>query len=185
MDKPLVSFDKVTLLRGDRVLVQGLSWALASGQIWALRGDNGAGKTSLLRTAAGLLSPFAGQVERNPNLSFLGHELALKPHDLARDYLAEERLEAWGLEGFADIPLVNLSAGQRKRLALARACRTDALLWLLDEPFAHIDSDQAQRLEGRIHDHADRGGGILFSTHEPRKLGQNLTIGEGQLHRDG
>ncbi len=185
MNAPLASFDAVTLVRGDRVLVQDFSWSLEAGQIWALRGENGAGKTSLLRAAAGLLSPFMGQIKTTQSLSFLGHELALKSHDMPKDYLSSELLEDWGLSPLAELPLGALSAGQRKRVALARACQPLAKLWLLDEPFANLDADQARALEQRLQAHGGQGGSILFSTHEARGLGQDLTIAGARVSHAG
>lgn len=184
MTEPLLSFDAVTLVRGDRVLIQDFSWTLEAGQIWALRGGNGAGKTSLLRAAAGLLGPFMGEISRSQTLSFLGHELALKPHDVAKDYLNQVALEAWDLGPLSELPIGVLSAGQRKRVALARACVAEAKLWLLDEPFANLDADRSKALEDRFKDHAAKGGSLVFSTHEACDLGKSLTIAQGRVQHD-
>jgi heme exporter protein A len=191
--------DKLTVQRGSRRLVEGLSFTVKAGQALALEGANGAGKTSLLRLIAGFLPAASGTVtlsaggktigepeERGRFVGWLGHHDALKASFTVSEQLAffgklygrplrpEERLallDEVGLTRQAELPCRYLSAGQRRRLALARLLLTARPLWLLDEPFAALDT-AGKALVGRlIARHCGQGGIVLAATHEPLGLG--------------
>ena len=191
--------EKLTVQRGSRRLVEGLSFTVKAGQALALEGANGAGKTSLLRLIAGFLPVAAGKVtlrdgatdicepeERGKHIGWLGHHDALKASFTVSEQLAffgklygrplrpEERLallDEVGLTRQAELPCRYLSAGQRRRLALARLLLTARPLWLLDEPFAALDI-AGKALVGRlIARHCGQGGIVLAATHEPLGLG--------------
>lgn len=178
--------------RDDRVLFTALDFTLAPGGIIQVAGPNGAGKTTLLNLVAGLVSPSAGQVlwrgvpvENDPSafrasLSFLGHlgglKLALSPLEnlsflcsLRGLTIAEDRLWAAlkkvGLYGYEDVPMARLSAGQKRRVGLARLIVEQAPLWILDEPFTAIDRGGVQELEGWLGEHVAGGGMVLLTTH--------------------
>ena len=181
---PLVSLNNLTLARGLRVLVQDLTFDLKPGDIWSLTGVNGAGKTSLLRAAAKLFAPFSGQVQwaDGVGVAFLGHELALKPHLRPRALVSAAALERWALQDLADVPCALLSAGQKKRLALANRCESGAQVWLFDEPFANLDSRYAAMLRGVVIAHCRSGGASLCCVHRPELPGGTLTLDEGRAH---
>jgi heme exporter protein A len=152
-------------IRGQRVLFRDLSFSLAAGRALLLQGPNGAGKTSLLRLLAGFLRPAAGTVslrtngeeiadaeERGKFMGWLAHQDAVKPQLGVREQLAffavlyrsgrdpGEALRTFGLEPLAELPGQYLSAGQKRRLALARLQLSARPVWLLDEPLAALDA---------------------------------------------
>jgi heme exporter protein A len=190
-------------LRGDRRLFRGLNIAVAPGQLLRVEGANGAGKTSLLRLLAGLALPAAGEVRWQGQpirrqreayaqaLLYLGHLGGLKDEltplenlriecDLAGvpgvdDTRIRAALEAWGLARQIGLPLRVLSAGQRRRAALARLQLSDAALWVLDEPFNALDVDAVAFLGRQIEAHLDRGGLAVVTSH------MDLPIAPAQL----
>jgi heme exporter protein A len=176
-------------VRGGREVFAGLDFAVAAGEALALTGRNGAGKTSLLRLIAGLLEPSAGRVELaggTPEASiaeqahYMGHRDALKPalsvlENLrfwyaflgGRDALPASALDSVGLGGLGGLPAGYLSAGQRRRLALARLVAAPRPVWLLDEPTAALDTAGQQRLAELMRAHLAGGGIIVAATHGP------------------
>lgn len=178
--------------RGGRVVFAGLSLTAAPGEALLLLGPNGAGKSTLLRVLAGLLRPAAGRVvwegedvaldaaAHGARTRYLGHQDAIKPALTPREDLGfwaglrgghpEAALEAMGLSGLAGLPCRTLSAGQRRRLALARLALGDAPLWLLDEPTLGLDSASVLRLGQLLAGHRARGGIVLAATHLPLPL---------------
>ncbi|MFK8041702.1 cytochrome c biogenesis heme-transporting ATPase CcmA [Congregibacter sp.] len=167
--------------RGGRQLFSRFSFSLSAGDIVHLRGENGAGKTSLLRMLAGLSRyGFDGQVQRHAACLYLGHQSAVKgllsprenlhwhpsgeafPDDAAIDAALAEV----GLFGYEDVPAGQLSAGQQRRVDLARLYLSQRPLWLLDEPFTAIDTKGVERLQQRFIAHAERGGAVLLSSHQ-------------------
>jgi heme exporter protein A len=186
--------DDLALIRGERRLFAGLSFEIAAGEAAALTGANGAGKTSLLRCIAGLLQPAAGTVRfdgeagkaldadeaRTGGLHLLGHHDGLKPARTAGEELTfwsrwmgggEDALAA-AIEAFELAPLLpldvrRLSAGQRRRLVLARLVASPRPLWLLDEPMAPLDATRRARFGELMARHIDRGGLILAAVHDP------------------
>jgi len=187
--------------RGERLVFAGLGCRLPSGGALVLTGSNGCGKSSLLRLFATLLSPASGEllwggvpVARDAAgyralLHYVGHLDALKPALTPRETLdfwaslrgrsepaADAALAAFGLGGVADRPCGWLSAGQRRRLALARLIAAPAPVWLLDEPTAALDSDGEARLLTLIAEHRAAGGRVVLATHQPLALSEAAVI---------
>ena len=178
--------------RGERLVFSGLDLRLGAGGALVFIGANGSGKSSLLRLLATLLTPASGHlswdgapVERDPAtyraaLHYVGHLDATKPALSALEMLGfwaamrggkqpalDEALELFGLGARADWPCRWLSAGQRRRLALARLVAAPAPVWLLDEPSAALDRDGEARLEAAIAGHRAAGGRVVAATHQP------------------
>jgi heme exporter protein A len=194
--------DNLTIERGGRTVFNGLSFRMASGQALLVTGPNGAGKTTLLRTIAGLLSPTAGRVTLsggNRDLTvaeqshFVGHLNAVKANlSVAENAafwarflggsvgLVDRALALFGLAALADIPAGFLSAGQRRRLALARLLVVSRPLWLLDEPTAALDTGATTILVETIDAHVKEGGLAVVATHLPLGLScaRELRLGE-------
>ncbi len=187
--------EKLACTRGDRRLFDGLSFRVSAGQALAVEGANGAGKTSLLRMIAGFLAPAAGRLvlksaqaeitdaeERGKSVGWLGHHDGLKPQLTVReqlDFFARlygrapdaSALERVGLARQAELPCRYLSAGQRRRLALARLLVSERPLWLLDEPFAALDTAGQGLIAQLMARHCGHGGIIIAATHDPLGLG--------------
>jgi heme exporter protein A len=179
----------VTCVRGGREVFSGLDFEVGSGEALAVTGHNGSGKTSLLRLVAGLLMPAEGTIaleggEAELTLAeqahYLGHRDALKPglsvaENLSfwRNFLGGEAfdggesLEAVGIDHAAHLPAAYLSAGQRRRLSLARLLAVRRPIWLLDEPTAALDAAGQELFSGLMRQHLARGGLIVAATHGP------------------
>lgn len=192
--KPLpIEVDSLVCERDQRELFSALSLQLESGEVLQVAGPNGSGKTSLLRIMAGLLPPSGGDIRyggksvyrgigrenwRQQRL-FIGHAPAVKGALTAEENLAWlcalsepvsneqiwQALDQVGLRGFEDIPCHNLSAGQQRRVALARLYLEAHPVWILDEPFTAIDKAGVTTLETRIMQHAKAGGVVIMTTH--------------------
>lgn len=168
--------DDLTLSRGGRVLVRGVSLALEPGEALVLTGPNGTGKTTLLRAIAGLVRPDAGTITALP-LAYLGHGDALKPAETVREAIrfaarlhgqanGEQALEAMGLSKLVFRACGQLSAGQKRRLAIARlTLNTEARLWLMDEPAAPLDGEGKALLAHLMAEFRGRGGMVIAATH--------------------
>ena len=174
----LLIFDDIDCIRGGRLLFRGVNFALHRGEALWLRGPNGCGKSSLIRVAAGLLHPARGKVTRS-SFALLDERLALDSEqglgralefwakiDRAADQALEAAMAKMELTALADMPTAMLSAGQRKRAALARVIASSAALWLLDEPANELDSSARLRLKEAIVDHCKSGGAVLFASHQ-------------------
>lgn len=187
--------DGLACRRGERLVFRGLSLKLAAGGALLLTGANGSGKSTLLRLLATLLTPEAGTIAwggvpvgddlpgyRN-RLHYVGHLDAVKPALAVRESLVfwaglrgmqtplvDSALAAFALAALADWPCRWLSAGQKRRLALARLLASPAPLWLLDEPTAALDADGERRLIAAIETHRLGGGRIAIATHQPLAL---------------
>jgi heme exporter protein A len=173
--------------RGERLVFRDLDFAVAAGGALLLTGPNGSGKSTLLRLLAGLLRPAAGRLlwdgedalsdlsAHARRVAYVGHQDAVKPgltaaenlHFAARLSGADvgEALTAVGLEDLADLPARMLSAGQMRRLALARLVLSRAPLWLLDEPTLGLDTVSVERLGGMLGTHRAGGGLVVAATH--------------------
>ncbi len=188
-----VLIKELAISRGERLLFSGLDLALQAGEAAALIGRNGAGKTSLLRAVAGLLHPAEGTVSfedasgpveadaaRAEQLHLLGHQDGLKSSRTAWEELRFQTLWTGGAEASAraaakrfdlnrllDLEVRRLSAGQRRRLALARLVASPRSLWLLDEPMAPLDAGQREAFGAVMAEHLAGGGMILASVHDP------------------
>ena len=177
----------LALRRGERLVLSGLEFELAAGELLLLRGPNGSGKSSLLRLVAGLLPPDQGSLSWNgaplPDaetwhdlVAYLGHADAAKPELTPREDLrfwmslrgacgGETALQRMGLAPLADLPCRMLSAGQRRRLALARIAASGAQLWLLDEPFNALDEAALRAVRDMLAEHRTEGGMVLLAAH--------------------
>jgi len=167
----------VACVRGGRTLFAGLDLAMAPGEAMLVTGANGAGKSSLIRIAAGLLPPTAGTVEAAPAALADGRPALDEEQPLARALGwwaacdgGAPRLAGWALGDLADIPVRLLSTGQRQRANLARVAASGRALWLLDEPVNGLDAASAGLLADRIADHRAAGGAVMMATHVPLPL---------------
>jgi heme exporter protein A len=183
--------------RGDRILFSNASLSLSSGEGLYVSGQNGAGKTSLLRLICGLAAPEKGDVLWNgqsihrmreefaKHLLFLGHAAALKDELNAVENLvlsselsgrhvskkqAVEALGRFGLKGREHLPSRVLSAGQRRRANLARLFLPAPPLWVLDEPFTALDTKAVQQVSSILSEHLKASGIVVFTTHQPVEL---------------
>ena len=169
----LLSAEGLALVRGGRLLFEGLDLRLGGGEALHLTGPNGSGKSSLIRLVAGLLPPTAGRIERS-EAALADEALALDRELPLRRALAfwngprlTEAMTAFDLDRLAEVPVRLLSTGQAKRARLARAMASGAPLWLLDEPLNGLDRDGTGRLNAAIARHRAGGGALLAASHVP------------------
>lgn len=204
--EPELVAENIACRRGERLVFAGLSLRLPAGGALLLTGANGSGKTSLLRLLATLIPPAAGrlgwgeaQIEADipayrKRLHYVGHHDGIKPALTPRETLVfwavlrgnsvpaeapaiEAALTAFALDAFAAWPCRWLSAGQRRRLALARLVATRAPVWLLDEPTSALDTDNQTRLERLIADHRTAGGRVVVASHIPIRMDDAAALG--------
>lgn len=182
----------LTCERDWRLLFSGLEIQLCRGQMLQVSGPNGSGKTSLLRLLAGLMQPTDGEIlfqgrplgrqrhELAQHSLWIGHAAGIKglltpeenlawltalQHGASQEDIAEA-LAAVGLKGFEDVPCFTLSAGQQRRVGLARLYLPQApALWILDEPFTALDRKAVAQLERHLAAHCEQGGMVIFTTH--------------------
>lgn len=190
----LVRASQLFCERDERVLFNGLSFSVKAGEILHIKGPNGAGKTTLLRRLVGLSWIVEGQVHWHESLSeqgekldghgfwYLAHRPAVTLQQTALENLAFfvglhnialsqdqlwDALTTVGLRGYEDVPAASLSAGQQRRIALARLYLDipTIKLWLLDEPFTALDVNAVKQLEQRIESFAEAGGTVIMTSH--------------------
>jgi heme exporter protein A len=204
-DKPSLMLEARALIcvRGEKQLFSGLNLAVSAGECLHVRGENGVGKTSLLRLLTGLSKPESGEVlwndltiSKEPShyhreLLFLGHRDALKEDLTALEnlqlYAALDDIELpedkalaalwrFGLRGREHLPVNCLSAGQKRRVLMARMLTRQAKLWILDEPFNALDVHAIQTLQGLIAEHIEQGGLVVLTSHQEVSLPQVRTL---------
>jgi len=186
----MLSVNKLSCQRGYNLLFENLSFELNSGEVLRISGQNGSGKTSLLKIIAGLNTPELGSIEFDQNQSnsetyqietlYLGHYAALSSELSCienLEYLTKlnteilspnfhDALKEIGLKNYEHEPAGNLSAGQKRRIALSLLFISQSKLWLLDEPFTALDSDGIKIIENQIEKHCANGGLCILTTHQ-------------------
>jgi heme exporter protein A len=166
----------LSVARGGMTLLSGVDFALNAGQILVLRGANGLGKTSLLRCIAGLQNPVEGQITAPETVAYSGHADGLKGQMTVLENLAfwssiyhgpspEVALDAYDLHALADRPAANLSAGQKRRLGLARMQVSGCALWVMDEPTVSLDADNVALFCAALDRHVQSGGAAVITSH--------------------
>ncbi|MGB2115501.1 MAG: cytochrome c biogenesis heme-transporting ATPase CcmA [Porticoccaceae bacterium] len=186
----ILKIESLAFERNDVLLFEPVSFELNAGEALHIEGVNGAGKTTLFQLLIKILEPYAGslyycgqhlnhcQFEYLSDILFIGHQSAVKavltveenlrwmsPNNTSSETISKA-LQSVGLEHYASIPCCRLSAGQNRRVALARLMTTSASLWYLDEPFAALDKQGVSFIEGCMQNHLDQGGSIVFSSHQ-------------------
>ena len=186
---PLLAARGLRFARNEQPVFGPLAFSVDAGEALLVQGDNGAGKTTLLRVLAGLLGADAGDIEidgrpavpalRARAIAYLGHLPALKGdltalenldflcglHGRRKGQLPDQAMALVGLAGYEDTPVRQLSAGQKKRLSLARLWLSPAPLWLLDEPYANLDLEGITLVNRMVQAHLREGGAALLTTH--------------------
>lgn len=200
LQKPSLRVDNLSCSRDDRLLFAGLSFDVQPGQILLLEGSNGSGKTSLLRILCGFRDADDGQIRwcgksidessYYSDMAYVGHadgskkELSVLENlnfalalNLPGRYSLEQALSKVQLSGYDDNPVQTLSAGQKRRLSLARLLITHNLLWILDEPFTSLDKQGVELIESLMAEHVANGGMVILTSH------QDLTLPHIDLQR--
>lgn len=191
MSSPFLETVALSCERDWRLLFERLDLQIIKGEMLQIAGPNGSGKTSLLRLLSGLMQPTAGQVllkgktlesqrgELARNLLWIGHAAGIKGllsaeenltwlcalHQPASRDAIWQALDTVGLRGFEDVPCHTLSAGQQRRVGLARLYLSPPPLWILDEPFTALDKGGVAQLERHLATHCEQGGMVVLTTH--------------------
>jgi len=193
---PLLKVESLAFERDDIAVLENINLSLNRGEILQIEGANGSGKTTLLRLLTTALQPSSGKIlyggevlskcryQYLSDMLFIGHQPAVKLTLTAEENLRwminstaktnqlafADALDALGLSGYSDIPCYALSAGQHRRVALARLLISEAALWYLDEPFTAIDKQGVSFLESRLQEHLNRGGTVVLTSHQDLTL---------------
>ncbi len=192
-DAPVLKAEGLAAFRGERLVFRDLDFSVAASGALVLAGPNGSGKSTLLRLLAGLVRPVAGRLlwqgedaladlpAHAGRVAYLGHLDSVKLGLTAAENLhfwarlsggsVADALESVGLSELAELPARMLSAGQKRRLALARLALSPAPLWLLDEPTLGLDAASIERFGALLAAHRERGGLVVAATHVPLPLG--------------
>lgn len=191
-----LEFEEFSCIRDDLALFAPLSFGMVGGEIAQIVGPNGAGKTTFLRSICGLFADWQGQLRWRgtplaapsydfaSELLYLGHQPGVKKSLTAKENLLwyfgiqgravegelESALAKVGLSGYEDVPCFQMSAGQHRRVALARLYVTPSSIWILDEPFTAIDKAGVKNLETLLQEHASKGGIVILTTHQALHL---------------
>ncbi len=189
MTAALLTFADIACVRADRLVFRGLSFTVAAGQALWLVGGNGAGKSSAIRLAAGLLRPASGSVRAAAAVALADEALALDAElplsgalnfwgriDRASPAALAAARAAMGLDALAEVPVGMLSTGQRKRASLARVAASGAPLWLLDEPANGLDRAALGWLAAAIARHRAGGGAVVMASHSELDVPGNTRI---------
>ena len=200
MSTPILKIDNLFCERDDRVLFDQLSFDVGAGEVVQIEGQNGSGKTTLLRILSGLSNHYEGDIywqdellencseNFRESLLYFGHQPGVKavltPEENLRWYASmhptidlnkmDYALAKVGLTGYEDVPCHTLSAGQNRRVSLARLYLSRAPLWILDEPFTAIDKKGVAEKEALIAAHAEQGGTVLLTTHHELSMGDKV-----------
>ncbi len=192
MDSPLIKLQQLQCIRDERILFTGLNFDFCAGDIVQIEGPNGSGKTTLLRVINTTSNDYSGEFhwQDRPisegkfdylyDLLFIGHLTGIKKSLTTRENLqwymkmagdrnccsVEQALEKVGLAGYEDVSCYQLSAGQQRRVALARLYLIKSRIWILDEPFTALDKSGVTELERLFVQHAREGGLVILTTHQ-------------------
>lgn len=186
---PSLSLDNVAVMRGNRILLRGLSVAARAGDVIWIRGANGCGKSSLLRLVAGLLTVMSGTIHSEGRMALADENMALDANvtlEAALRFWAEldgasadarhAALTDMDLQNLAHIPVRFLSTGQRKRASIARVLASNADIWLMDEPYNGLDSASCARLDQAIIARVASGGIVLVAAHQPPSINVAISL---------
>lgn len=211
MSEPLLQAVNLQCERDGRMLFRDLSFSVAAGTLTRIQGPNGTGKTTLLRILASLNDSYSGAIlwrgqprarrreEFLRNLLYIGHRPGIKPlltplenlralmagRRQTDDETLRKALQGTGLAGFEDVPSRQLSAGQQRRVALARLLISEEPLWVLDEAFTAIDHAGVAAMEALLVQRARRGGAVVVTTHHDLQLPDMARITLGNVADDG
>jgi len=193
-----LSADNLIYEINDKLIINGISFSVKSGEMLFIEGSNGSGKTTLLRILSGLMQADEGQIiwngksieeariEFNQQLTYLGHSTGVKAElstveninffsalsGLPQNENSQAAIEWVGLKAYEDSPGRHLSYGQQRRIALTRLLMEPSKLWILDEPFAGLDKEMISALETRFKDHVHNGGLLILTSHQHIELDQ-------------
>ncbi|RRQ52389.1 heme ABC exporter ATP-binding protein CcmA [Sphingorhabdus wooponensis] len=186
---PSLHIDNVAVMRGNRMVLRGLSVTARAGDVIWIRGANGCGKSTLLRLVAGLLTVTSGKIHSEGRMALADENLALDANMTVEDALRfwadmdgastearEAALAAMDLQELAHIPVHFLSTGQRKRASIARVLASGADIWLMDEPYNGLDSASCARLDEAIIGRAAAGGIVLVAAHQPPSINVAISL---------
>ena len=186
---PSLSLDNVAVMRGNRILLRGLSVAARAGDVIWIRGANGCGKSSLLRLVAGLLTVMSGTIHSEGRMALADENMALDANvtlEAALRFWAEldgasadarhAALTDMDLQNLVHIPVRFLSTGQRKRASIARVLASNADIWLMDEPYNGLDSASCARLDQAIIARVASGGIVLVAAHQPPSINVAISL---------
>lgn len=186
---PSLSLENVAVIRGNRLVLDGLSVSARAGDVIWIRGANGCGKSTLLRLVAGLLTVTSGTIHSEGHMALADENMALDANmtvkaalrfwadmDGASADARDAALTAMDLQNLVHIPVRFLSTGQRKRASIARVLASNADIWLMDEPYNGLDSASCARLDQAIIARAASGGIVLVAAHQPPSINVAMSL---------